>query len=72
MNYHQVGKIILSSDVIDCIVLWTKNPKIIVEKLDLLKDYKYYFQVTINPYNKEIEQNVALKNTIIFESFKKL
>lgn len=68
MNYHQVGKIILSPDVIDCIVFWTKNPKKIVEKLDLLKDYKYYFQVTINPYNKEIEQNVALKNTII-ESF---
>ncbi len=71
MNYHQVGKITLSPDVIDCIVFWTKNPKLIVERLDLLKDYKYYFQVTINPYNKEIEQNVALKNTII-DSFKKL
>ncbi len=71
MNYHQVSKILLSPTVIDCIVFWTKNPTIISDKLDLLKDYKYYFQVTINPYNKEIEQNVPSKN-IIIDSFIKL
>lgn len=27
MNYHQVSRISLSPDVIDCIVFWSKNPK---------------------------------------------
>ena len=26
MNCHQVSKIILNPDVVDCIVFWTKNP----------------------------------------------
>lgn len=71
MNYHQVSKVLLSPDVVDCIVFWTKNPAIILEKLDLLSDYKYYFQVTINPYNKEFEQNVPSKKAII-DSFIRL
>ncbi|MBP2028737.1 hypothetical protein J2Z35_002567 [Acetoanaerobium pronyense] len=71
MNYHQVSKIDLSPDVIDCMVFWTKNPSRIIEKLALLKDYRYYFQVSINPYNQEIERNVPKKAEVI-KSFKKL
>lgn len=29
-----------------------------VDKLDKLKDYKYYFQFTLNPYGKEIESHL--------------
>ncbi|NLL66520.1 MAG: DUF1848 domain-containing protein [Clostridiaceae bacterium] len=71
INYHQLSRVTLTPDVIDCIVFWTKNPSNILDKLDLLKDYNYYFQITINPYDNQIERNVARKKHII-ESFKKL
>lgn len=71
MNYHQVSRVKLSPSVIDCIVFWTKDPTQIIEKLDLLSEYKYYFQVTINAYDKSIERNVPSKIQVI-ESFKKL
>lgn len=69
MNYHQVSKVKLTPDVIDCIVFWTKDPTNIIKKLDDLKNYKYYFQVTINPYNKSIEKNVSNKKNVI-DAFK--
>lgn len=71
MNYHQVSRVILTPDVIDCIVFWTKDPTNMLDKLDLLNEYNYYFQITINPYDSHIERNVAQKKHII-ESFKKL
>lgn len=71
MNSHQVGKVILSPSVIDCIVFWTKDPAPMLNKLSLLSDYKYYFQVTINAYDKKIERNVPSKHSVI-EAFIKL
>lgn len=71
INYHQVSRVALTPDVIDCIVFWTKDPTNILDKLDLLKKYNYYFQITVNPYDNQIERNVAQKEDII-ESFKKL
>jgi hypothetical protein len=71
MNYRQVSRVILSPSVIDCIVFWTKDPTNMLDKLDLLSEYKYYFQITINPYDKTIERNVPSKK-IIIESFKAL
>ena len=50
MNIHQVSKIMLSPDIVDCIVFWTKNPKPMLDKLDALKEYKYYFQFTLTGY----------------------
>ena len=47
MNAHQVSKINLSPDVIDCIVFWTKNPINMLGKLEELKPYMYYFQFTL-------------------------
>ena len=55
MNIHQISKIVLSPDVIDCIVFWSKNPQPMIKSLDELKDYMYYFQFTINPYDKGLE-----------------
>lgn len=39
-----------------------------IDRLDELKDYMYYFQFTVNPYGKEIEENVPSKNNIIIPS----
>lgn len=69
MNYRQVSKIKLTPEVIDCIVFWTKDPTNIIKNLDKLNKYNYYFQVTINPYDKKIEKNVPMKKNII-KSFK--
>lgn len=51
-NPNMVSRVSLDPAVIDCIVFWTKNPAPMIDKLDGLGDYKYYFQYTINPYEK--------------------
>lgn len=65
MNIHQVSKVVLSPDVIDCIVFWSKNPRPMLSRLNELKDYLYYFQFTINPYDKGLELGVPRKEGII-------
>lgn len=71
MNIHQVSRVKITPDVVDCIVFWTKNPKNMLPRLNELKDYNYYFQFTINPYDKQIEANVPIKANVI-ETFKEL
>ena len=65
MNIHQVSRIVLSPEVIDCIVFWSKNPRPMLARLDELKDYMYYFQFTINAYDKGLEAGVPKKEGII-------
>lgn len=72
MNAHQISKINLSPDVVDGIVFWTKNPIPMLDKLDLLTDYMYYFQFTLNAYGQDIETGVPLKNNIVIPAFQKL
>ncbi len=72
MNIHQISKIPLSPDVVDGIVFWTKNPIPMVDRLDELKDYVYYFQFTLNAYGKDIEPNIPSKNDVIIPAFQKL
>jgi len=61
MNFHQVSKISLSGDLIDCIVFWTKDISKIIRYLDILDnyEYRYYFQITINSYDRQIEKNTV-------------
>ncbi len=72
MNIHQVGKIPLSPDVIDGIVFWTKNPTPMLNRLDEISQYNYYFQFTVNSYNTDIETNIPSKNDVIIPTFQKL
>lgn len=71
MNPHQVSRVKITPDVVDCIVFWTKNARPMVSKLEELKNYHYYFQFTINPYGQEVERNVPRKAAII-ETYKEL
>lgn len=71
MNYRQVSRVSLSREFVDCVVFWTKNPASLLTKLDQIKDYKYYFQFTLNPYDREIETNLA-KKAILTDTFKRL
>lgn len=58
MNRKQISKVILSKDVVECIVFWTKNPQPMFRKMDDLSNYIYYFQYTLNPYGRKIEKYV--------------
>jgi hypothetical protein len=71
MNIHQISKISLDPDIVDCIVFWSKNPKPMLDKLHLINEYAYYFQFTLNPYDQDIEVRLPCKNEIL-ETFKKL
>lgn len=72
MNIHQVSKIDLSPDVVDCIVFWTKNPKPMMDRLNELSAYKYYFQFTLTGYASDIEKNVPHKKEIMIPTFRLL
>lgn len=72
MNIHQIGKIPLSPDAVDGIVFWTKNPSPMIDRLDELRDYIYYFQFTLNAYGKDVEPNVPSKSDFVIPSFQKL
>lgn len=72
MNAHQISKITLSPEVVDGIVFWTKNPTPMLDKLDALKDYMYYFQFTLNSYGADVERNIPSKNKVIIPAFQRL
>lgn len=72
MNVHQIGKISLLPDVVDGIVFWTKNPIPMIDRLDEIKNYIYYFQFTLNSYGKDVEPNIPSKNDVIIPAFKRL
>ncbi len=67
MNNAQISKVLLNTDVVDCIVFWSKNPQPILGKLDIIDSmgYKYYFQFTITPYDKDIETALVNKRRIL-------
>ena len=64
-NMSQVSRISLKKDVVDCFVFWTKNPEKMLPELDLIRDYPYCFQFTLNPYGSELERNVPDKTKVI-------
>ncbi len=71
MNHKMVSRINLSADVVDGIVFWTKNPAPMIDKLEAIKEYPYYFQFTLTPYGKDVEENLPPKNELI-DTFKNL
>ena len=68
-NFHQVSKISLLPDVVDCIVFWTKNPIPMLNRLDYLQDYHYYFQFTLTGYGRDVEANLPDKIEKLIPSF---
>ncbi len=72
-NIHSISRIPLTPENIDAIVFWTKNSKPIHKYLDEIDNlgYKYYFQYTITPYKKDMEENLPDKK-IIISYFKEL
>lgn len=72
MNTHQISKIPVSPELVDCIVFWTKNPKNILENLGMLEKYTYYFQFTLTGYGRDVEPNLPSKREELIPTFKEL
>lgn len=72
MNPHQVSRIGLSPEIVDCIVFWTKNPEPMMERLEELKEHRFYFQFTLTSYGQDVEKNVPHKKNKIIPTFQKL
>ena len=68
-NPRLVSEIPLSPDTVDGIVFWTKNPAPMLDRLELLRDYPYYFQFTPNSYGTDIERNVPSKRDSVIPTF---
>lgn len=62
----------LTPDLVDGIVFWTKNPIPMLDRLNELNDFAYYFQFTITGYDQKLEPNIPDKDTVIIPAFKKL
>ena len=71
--YHpkMISKISLSPAVVDCFVFWTKNPAPMLNQLEKLQDYNYYFQFTLNPYGEKLENHLPSIDKRM-DTFKKL
>lgn len=72
MNPHQISHIELTPETVDCIVFWTKNPANMLDRLEELLDYKYYFQFTLTGYGKDIEPNIPNKREELIQIFQRL
>ncbi|MDD5285106.1 MAG: DUF1848 domain-containing protein [Desulfuromonadaceae bacterium] len=59
-NSKQISRFSLKPEDVDAICFWTKNPRPLVRHLDELDErgMNYYFQFTLNPYDKTFEPNV--------------
>ncbi|MDD6812511.1 MAG: DUF1848 domain-containing protein [Lachnospiraceae bacterium] len=72
MNAHQISEVDITSETVDCIVFWTKNPEPMINRLDELTGYHYYFQFTLTGYGKDIERNVPHKKDKMIPIFQEL
>ena len=73
MNYRQVSKVYLNPSDIELHCVWTKDPTNILERLDMLNNYFYYFHVTITGYDKVLELTCRPKKRLYnpFRAFEK-
>lgn len=72
-NPLKYSRVEITPQVIDCIVFWTKNPAPMLPKLCEISSmgYPFYFQFTLTPYGRNIEQNLPLKKDLL-QTFQKL
>ena len=55
MNPRQARRVPLLPDQADGLVLWSKNPRPLLDALDALSGHAYYLQFTLNAYGPEVE-----------------
>jgi len=61
MNAHQISKIDLSPEIVDCIVFWTKNPANMLDWLDKLRAYNTIFNLRLPAMGRTLNQIYQVK-----------
>ena len=69
---QQYSRIKLNPSTVDGFVFWTKYPGPMLNRLDELKKYPYYFQFTVTYYDKTIEPRLPVNKKEIIRTFKEL
>lgn len=72
MNPRQVSRVSLLPQDVDGFVFWTKDSRPMLERLDALKDYAFYFQFTLTPYGRDIEPGLPDKMGELVPAFQRL
>ena len=70
-NPVSVTRYLLDPSVVDLLVFCSKNPRPMLDHMDLLEPYHQYWFVTITPYGKELEPNVPASSAVM-ETFRRL
>jgi hypothetical protein len=72
-NTHQVSRVDLSPENVDCLVFWTRDPQPMMPFLAELdcRGYPYYFQITFTGYPKVLEP-AAPRADEMFSTFREL
>lgn len=60
-----VTRFVLDPKTVDVLSFCTKNPKPMLEYMELLKPFRQLWYVTLTPYGKDIEPNVPDKHEVI-------
>ncbi len=72
VNPRQVSRVSLEPEAVDGIVFWTKNPAPMLDRLDALKEYMYYFQFTLTSYGQDVERHIPHKGKAVIPAFQRL
>lgn len=72
MNPRQISRVALTPDVVDGFVFWTKNPAPMLDRLSLLQDYPFYFQLTLTAYGRDVEAGLPGKGEALVPTFVRL
>ncbi len=69
----QISRVTLTPDVVDCIVLWTKDPAPLLPFLPELESmgHRFCFHFTLTPYDSTLERGLRDKRAIV-ETFQLL
>ncbi|MDR1674850.1 MAG: DUF1848 domain-containing protein [Tannerella sp.] len=71
VNVHQISRIPVDPDQVECMVFWTKNPAPMLPRLDEIKPFAFYFQFTLTPYGRDLEVRLPDKDSLV-ETFRRL
>ena len=71
-NPHQLSRIPMTPEAVECIVFWTKNPGPMLGKLGLLDPIPFYFQFTLTGYGRDIEPGFPHKKECMIPIFREL
>ena len=63
-DVHQISRVLLEPEIIDCLYFCTKNPLPFVPHLSEIP-FPYFIHVTITPYHEDVEPSVPDKHQII-------